>query len=123
MARASARAAPPAARTSLAPRPGDAGMARFDSYSPGLKAVAIGLLALVLLVPIALVADLIRERSGRAREAEATIAQQWGRAQTFAPAYLVAQVPSRQWQNGGWLVAPAAHALLPDHVEVDGVLH
>jgi inner membrane protein len=98
-------------------------MARFDGYSPGLKAAALGVLALVLLVPIALVGDLIRERSERAHEAEATIARQWGRAQTLAPAYLVADVPTRQWQNGGWLVAPAPHALFPDRVDVDGVLH
>lgn len=47
------------------------------------RAIVVGMLILLLLIPLAMVSDLIRERAGRKTEAEAEIGQNWGGAQTI----------------------------------------
>lgn len=99
-------------------------MSRMFTLSPGLKAAAVAALTLLLMVPIALVGDLIDERRHRADEAEASIAQQWGRAQTLAAAYVVAEVPNKPTARDAAFVATSEpHVLLPERIEVDGVVH
>jgi inner membrane protein len=97
-------------------------MSAIRSNSPGLKAAAIAALALLLLVPLALVAALIGERQQRAHEAERTMAMQWGQAQILAPAYLHADRAVRWQTESGFRSGPETHVLLPDSVQVRGEL-
>jgi inner membrane protein len=53
-----------------------------------LKSLAVGALALVLLVPVTLVRDLVAERQRRAAEAIEGIAEGWGKRQALAGPYL-----------------------------------
>jgi inner membrane protein len=90
--------------------------------SPGLKAIALGLLVLVLMIPLLQVRGLIDERQGRAYEAGQSIAFQWGQAQTLAPAYIVADVPRRYETDSGFRIASEPEVVLPDSVEIEGEL-
>ena len=66
-----------------------------DRSTP-LKAALIGALALVLLVPVAMIRDLIGERQARRNEAVGGIALGWGQRQALAGPYLA--VPyERTW--------------------------
>jgi inner membrane protein len=47
------------------------------------RAIVVGILILLLLIPLAMVRDLVRERSFRKQEAEAGISADWGGAQTL----------------------------------------
>ena len=49
----------------------------------------MGLISLLLLIPLAMVKDLIRERSNRAQEASGEVAGSWGGAQTLEGPTLV----------------------------------
>lgn len=90
--------------------------------SPGVKALLLGLLALVLLVPLLQVRFLVEERQARAQEAEATIARQWGQAQLLAPAYLSVAAAGAATPEGGFQPRTEPRILLPDRIEVDGEL-
>jgi inner membrane protein len=97
-------------------------MSAIRSTSPGLKAAAIAGLALLLLVPLALVAALIGERQQRAHEAERSIAEQWGQAQLLAPAFILADREIRWQTESGFRTGQQTHVLLPDSVQVTGDL-
>src|SRR3954452_14402815 len=61
-----------------------------------LKALIVGALALILMVPITMIQGLVAERQSRATEALAGIAEGWGKRQTVAGPYLV--IPyERRW--------------------------
>jgi inner membrane protein len=47
------------------------------------RAIIVGILVLLLLIPLAMVQDLIGERAGRKAEAEAEVSRTWGGAQTI----------------------------------------
>ncbi|MBK7296128.1 MAG: inner membrane CreD family protein [Flavobacteriales bacterium] len=47
------------------------------------RAIVVGILALLLLIPLGMVNDLIRERSYRKQEAEEGISRDWGGEQTI----------------------------------------
>jgi inner membrane protein len=53
-----------------------------------LKALAVGVLALILLIPTGMVRDLVAERQKRAAEAVDGIAEGWGKRQAIAGPYL-----------------------------------
>ena len=53
-----------------------------------LKSLAVGALALVLLVPVTMIRDLVSERQRRAAEAVEGIAEGWGKRQVLAGPYL-----------------------------------
>ena len=97
-------------------------MSSYRLNSPGLKALVLGLLAIVLLIPLFHVRMLIEERQARALEAERSIAFQWGQAQTLAPAYVVAEVPRRHETESGFRVDDELEFVLPDSVDVEGEL-
>ncbi len=63
------------------------------SHSNTLKAAVIGALALILLIPAALVQEVVDERSALAEEVQTELGEQWGRPQTVVGPYLV--VPYR----------------------------
>ncbi len=62
----------------------------FDRYntwvknSIGLRVFTIAFLILILLIPISMVEDLIREREGRQEEATSEVSQKWGEQQTIS---------------------------------------
>jgi inner membrane protein len=60
----------------------------FWTASPTVKLLGVGALALVLGIPLALIAALVGERQGRLTEAENAIAASQGGAQTLAPPLL-----------------------------------
>jgi inner membrane protein len=61
-----------------------------------LKALAVGVLALLLLIPAAMIRDLVAERQKRAAEAVEGIADGWGKRQAIAGPYIL--VPyERSW--------------------------
>lgn len=92
-------------------------MAGLRMQSPGVKMLLLGTIQLLLLIPLLQVQGLVHERAQRQREAESGIADQWGRAQQFAPAYLTIDLPVRD-EQGKRVLRTAV--LLPDSVEVSG---
>jgi inner membrane protein len=61
-----------------------------------LKTLLIGALALVLMLPVAMIRDLVSERQARRNEAVTGIAEGWGKRQTLSGPYIA--VPyERQW--------------------------
>jgi inner membrane protein len=61
-----------------------------------LKTLVIGGLALVLMLPVAMIRDLVSERQARRNEAVSGIAEGWGKRQTLSGPYIA--VPyERQW--------------------------
>jgi inner membrane protein len=61
-----------------------------------LKTLLIGALALLLMVPVAMIRDLVSERQARRNEAVTGIAEGWGKRQTLSGPYIA--VPyERQW--------------------------
>jgi inner membrane protein len=61
-----------------------------------LKALLVGALALVLMVPVGMIRGLVFERQARSAEAIAGIAEGWGKRQTVANPYLVLPY-ERRW--------------------------
>ncbi len=67
------------------------------------RAIVVGILILLLLIPLAMVQDLIYERQGRKAEAESEVSRTWGGAQTImGPVINVPyEVPVRYTVNDG----------------------
>jgi len=66
------------------------------NFSLLLKALIVGALALILMVPVTMIQNLVAERQARASEALAGIAEGWGKRQSVAGPYLV--IPyERRW--------------------------
>src|SRR4051794_23896573 len=60
------------------------------------KALIVGAIALILMLPITMIQSLVAERQSRASEALAGIAEGWGKRQSVAGPYLV--IPyERRW--------------------------
>jgi inner membrane protein len=85
-------------------------------HSVTFKVLGIGLLALLMLIPLAQVNDLIREREGRAREATAQIAARWGGQQQVGGPVLVVPVQTRQRQGEATVTVETREYLLPDRL-------
>ncbi|MDJ0612143.1 MAG: cell envelope integrity protein CreD [Rhizobiaceae bacterium] len=68
---------------------GDAGKIAGFMASPGVKFILTGFITLALLIPTMLVWGLVEERSRRADDVAASIAQGWGANQTINGPYLV----------------------------------
>jgi len=88
-----------------------------------LKLSIIGVLALVLLIPTAMISDLIRERESTKHEAVEDICSKWGGEQTISGPilsipYVTAVTNSR---TGKTTVNRETVYLLPDQFNVDGV--
>lgn len=87
-------------------------------HSVTFKVLGIGLLALLMLIPLAQVNDLIREREGRAREATAQIAARWGGEQLVGGPVLVVPVQTRQRQGDSVTTVETLEYLLPDRLGI-----
>ncbi len=85
-----------------------------------VKMVLIGIMGLMLLIPLALIMEVIRERSGNAESARTEIGALWASAQTVTGPVL--NVPgTRIVANDGSYVTTTMH-ILPDELKVNGVL-
>lgn len=106
------------------PRPG--GFAAF-MRSPGVKFIIVGILSVMLLVPTLLVWALVEERSDRANEVSAKIANGWGGEQVVNGPYLAVPMTvnrSQTNQNGTvtWAKVTEWALVMPETLDIDGKL-
>ncbi|RYD15255.1 MAG: cell envelope integrity protein CreD [Lysobacteraceae bacterium] len=86
------------------------------------KVLGIALLALLMLVPLAQVNQLVREREGRAREATARVAERWGGQQRVGGPVLVVPVRWQEQRENGFVTLEERAFVLPDRVRLDATL-
>jgi inner membrane protein len=85
-----------------------------------VKMILLAIMGLMLLIPLALIMEVIRERSGNADAARTEIGALWASAQTVTGPVL--NVPgTRVVANDGSYVTTTMH-ILPDELKVNGVL-
>jgi len=85
-----------------------------------IKMILIAIMGLMLLIPLALIMEVIRERSANAETARTEIGALWATAQTVTGPVL--NVPgTRVVSNDGSFVTTTMH-ILPDELKVNGVL-
>jgi len=91
--------------------------------SIGLRLVAIGLITLILMIPLAIIADLVNERSESREETLAKIGQDWSGKQTLLGPVLVVPFSSSEFVRNatGELLKTTQHAFfLPDSLSITG---
>ena len=86
------------------------------------KAIGVGLLALVMLIPLAQVQSLVGERRGLEGEARERIAERWGRQQIIGGPVLVVPVRRQVQGEKGWILADEERYLLPEQLLIEGSL-
>jgi inner membrane protein len=94
--------------------------------SISIRLLTIGLLILLLLIPVSMVQDLIKERHERQEEAIKEVSDKWGSTQTLLG--LVLTVPyttsSKVYNNDGemikWVESRAYTHFLPDQLNIEG---
>lgn len=99
-------------------------MSFFEKNAVMLKIFAIGFLALLLMIPVALVSDLVTERQSRQAEAAAEIASKWGGAQHIAGPMLSIPYETYELNKEGERINHTrsfAH-LLPEALNIHGAL-
>jgi inner membrane protein len=85
-----------------------------------IKMILIAIMGLMLLIPLVLISEVIRERSANAEAARKEIGALWASAQTVTGPVL--NVPgTRVVSNDGTFVTTTMH-ILPDELKVNGVL-
>ena len=100
-------------------------MSRYDDLndfarrSPLLKLLGIGVLALVLLIPAAMVNSLVDERQNLRDAAVAEIGQQWGHAQRLAGPAIQVPYTLRERVDGREVARAAAAYFLPAEVDIE----
>ena len=90
--------------------------------SATFKVLAIGLLALLMLIPLAQVNGLVYERSQRADTATASIASRWGGEQVLGGPVLVIPVRQRVLRENKVEVIVVNEVILPDRLMIGGPL-
>jgi inner membrane protein len=95
-------------------------MSMFQSTT--FKVLGIGVLALLMLIPLAQVQGLIGERNGLREQAVATIAQRWGAQQQLGGPVLAIPKRVRVQTNTGWITRESTEIVLPDHLDIRGTL-
>jgi inner membrane protein len=86
------------------------------------KVLGIALLALLMLIPLAQVNDLVREREGRAGEAKAQIAERWGASQLVGAPVLVVPVRRQVMQDKTLTTVEHREYLLADRAAIGAKL-
>jgi inner membrane protein len=86
------------------------------------KVLGIAFLALLMLIPLAQVNDLVREREGRAREATEQIASRWGAAQVLGAPVLVVPVRRQIIQDRTLTTVEEREFLLADRSAISAKL-
>ena len=90
--------------------------------SATFKVLVIGFLALLMLIPLAQVNGLVRERSQRADEATAAIASRWGGEQVLGGPVLVIPVRQRVLHGNQVEVIVVNEVILPNRLMIGGPL-
>lgn len=86
----------------------------FKRNAFGIKAVLIGILVLLLLIPTTMIMGLINERENRQHDATEEVSSKWGNAQTITgPVIAIPYVKSGQ---------PSIALFLPDKLNISGEL-
>lgn len=86
------------------------------------KVLGIAFLALLMLIPLAQVNDLVREREGRAREATQQIASRWGAAQLVGAPVLVVPVRRQVVQDKTLTTVEEREYVLADRAAIGAKL-
>jgi inner membrane protein len=101
----------------------DTNITQWVRYSVSFRIAVVGALAVLLLIPVALVKDIMNERESTKREAIAEISQKWGERQTVAGPIL--SVPYKKYvvSEKGERVSITEYAhFLPETLFIDGTL-
>lgn len=86
------------------------------------KVLGIALLALLMLIPLAQVNDLVREREGHAREATQQIASRWGASQRVGAPVLVVPVRRQVVQDRTLTTVEEREYVLADRAAIGATL-
>lgn len=96
--------------------------ARSWTNSVTFKAMGVGLLALLMLIPLWQVQSLTRERQGLEYQARTNISERWGGAQLAGGPVLVVPVRWQVQTDKGWINRDDARYLLPEQLRIQGSL-
>jgi len=97
--------------------------AQWVRYSVTFRIAVVGILALLLLIPVSMVGNLIRDREFTKRTAVAEISQKWGEKQTLAGPILSVPYSEDIINRKGEQVSVTKYAhFLPETLFVDGEL-
>lgn len=91
-------------------------------FSKSIKVVVIAFLVLLLLIPMFMIEDMIRERGRTQSEAIAEVSQKWSLAQTVTGPYINLKYPMYYEENGTKRLTMGNVTLFPDELSVDGQL-
>lgn len=86
------------------------------------KAMGVGLLALLMLIPLLQVQSLIGERQGLESGARMTIAERWGGKQIVGGPVLIVPVRKQMQSEKGWISTDKLQYVLPETLQVKGNL-
>lgn len=95
-------------------------MAMFQSIT--FKVLGVGVLALLMLIPLAEVQGLIGERNRMREQAVNAIAQRWGAVQVLGGPVLAVPKRTRIETNNGWIVQQSTEIVLADKLDISGTL-
>lgn len=87
------------------------------SRSMSLRLVVIGILILILLIPLGMIEDLIREREYRLDETKNEVAQLWATGQTIGGPFI--SVPYSDYDIDGKPITQGYLHLLPEQLSID----
>lgn len=86
------------------------------------KAMGVGLLALLMLIPLLQVQGLIGERQGLQSAAQLKIAERWGGRQIVGGPVLIVPVRKAMQSEKGWISTDELRYVLPETLQVKGNL-
>ena len=95
-------------------------VAMFQSST--FEVLGVGLLALLMLIPLAEVQGLIGERNRMREQAVSSIAQRWGAVQVFGGPVFAIPKRVRVETNNGWIVHESTEIVLADRLDIGGTL-
>ena len=88
--------------------------------SPSFKLLTIGILILLLLIPLLMVKDLVRERAATANQVRSSVARDWGGPQTLEGPFVIVPYQIMIRTRNLKLVPSERFAVfLPEHVEIE----
>lgn len=91
-------------------------------YSKTIKIVTIAGLCLLLLIPMVMIKDLIRERNRTQEEAIEEVSDKWSHSQTITGPYLNFQYPATIEEDGKQRTITKNLVLFPDDLFIEGEL-
>ena len=86
------------------------------------KVLGVGVLALLMLIPLAEVQGLIGERNRMREQAVNAIAQRWGAVQVLGGPVLAIPKRTRIETSNGWVVQQSTEIVLADRLDIGGTL-